>query len=287
MSNDAPSSTQGSAGPSPTNQRPVLTSSWAQAFAKLGEEHDAAIRHEQERLGQAHKIEENRLGENIIAAQARAKNAQKLLDQAHENTKACLQDIIATKDARLRAQETAVQLHKNEVARLQETITVKDARIQELEEALRNRHAKGWEPMWVSEDGLWRCPNCFVEVLDDDAEYDEAVDSPKNPPEGCDMCQLRRGDPYATNRGDEEGEVDDHEVDDHEVDDHEVDDHEVDDHEVDDHEVDDHEVDDHEVDADKGDGDEAEDDEMEDSWIVNDEVEDGEEDYSGVDDDEI
>jgi hypothetical protein len=252
MSNDAPSSTQGSAGPSPTNQRPVLTSSWAQAFAKLGEEHDAAIRHEQERLGQAHKIEENRLGENIIAAQARAKNAQKLLDQAHENTKACLQDIIATKDARLRAQETAVQLHKNEVARLQETITVKDARIQELEEALRNRHAKGWEPMWVSEDGLWRCPNCFVEVLDDDAEYDEAVDSPKNPPEGCDMCQLRRGDPYATNRGDEEGEVDDHEVD-----------------------------------ADKGDGDEAEDDEMEDSWIVNDEVEDGVEDYSGVEDDEI
>jgi hypothetical protein len=257
MSNDAPSSTQGSAGPSPTNQRPVLTSSWAQAFAKLGEEHDAAIRHEQERLGQAHKIEENRLGENIIAAQARVKNAQKLLDQAHENTKACLQDIIATKDARLRAQETAVQLHKNEFARLQETITVKDARIQELEEALRNRHAKGWEPMWVSEDGLWRCPNCFVEVLDDDAEYDEAVDSPKNPPEGCDMCQLRCGDPYATNRGDEEGEVDDHEVDDHEVD------------------------------ADKGDGDEAEDDEMEDSWIVNDEVEDGEEDYSGVDDDEI
>jgi hypothetical protein len=262
MPNDAPSGTQGSAVPSPTNQRPVLTSSWAQAFAKLGEEHDAAIlqeqehdaaiRQEQERLDQAHKIENTRLGETMVAAHARLQNAQKRLYQAHENTKACLQDIIVTKDARLRAQETAVQLHKSEVVRLQETITIKDARIQELEEALRNRHAKGWEPMWFSEDGLWRCPNCFVEVLDDDAEYDEAVDSPKNPPEGCDMCQLRRGDPYASNREDEEGEVDDHEVD-----------------------------------ADKGDGDEAEDDEMEDSWIVNDEVEDGVEDYSGVDDDEI
>jgi hypothetical protein len=185
MSNNIPNSAQYSAMPSATQQDSVPDTAFAQTIAKLSEAHTAALLEEQERLKQAHKIEITRLREIMIVEHNRVEKQRKRLDEEY----------------------------KTELTR-----------IHELEEALLDRRAKGWEPMWVSDDYCWRCPKCFGEVLDDAAEYDEAMDSPETPPEGCNFCSLRRGDPYVSNREDEESKEDDDEADDGEVDDDEVDD---------------------------------------------------------------
>jgi hypothetical protein len=196
MSNNIPNSAQYSAMPSATQQDSVPDTAFAQTIAKLSEEHTTALLEEQERLKQAHKIEITRLREIMIVEHNRVEKQRKRLDEEY----------------------------KTELTRLRVKIAAKDSRIHELEEALLDRRAKGWEPMWVSDDYCWRCPKCFGEVLDDAAEYDEAMDSPETPPEGCNFCSLRRGDPYVSNREDEESEEDDDEADDGEVDDDEVDD---------------------------------------------------------------
>lgn len=52
---------------------------------------------------------------------------------------------------------------------------------------------RGWEALY--DRGCWRCPKCFYEVLDEDADYDEGVPA-KHAPGGCEGCGLERGDAW-------------------------------------------------------------------------------------------
>jgi hypothetical protein len=72
MASNAPNSAQVPALPSPTQQKPVHTSAFAQAIEKLSEADSAAVRQAIERQNQEHKT-------NKVAKDARVKKEKTLL----------------------------------------------------------------------------------------------------------------------------------------------------------------------------------------------------------------
>jgi hypothetical protein len=161
MSNDTPSGAQDFAVRSATQQ------GFTKTMEKLSEVYVAAVREEQERLKQTHKIEITRLRETTAVEHARVQKEQSRL--------------------------------KTDITQLQGTIATKDARILELEESLREATASDaatdnsspsstasgstpWEAQWDGDDEVYRCPKCNWEL---DAY-----------PDYCGRCELGSGDSY-------------------------------------------------------------------------------------------